>query len=234
MKGILYGNFLLNRKWFIWAGIAVVFVTAGCAILYLALDEKNLENIQIVGSFMMLVEFLAPALCAEWLGRNLENNIKCRFTDITLAGGITRSTFALSELLNSVISVSIGIVMAIAARGVMSLLDSSFWSRTHLFLILGLGAFIGAFEFAMQPLVIKLRSSEKAGIICWVALGFGVVMPLVLVLNFKYDTGDEMIRALNKFISQKWLFPAAIGLCALIYIVFYFVLLKRLKRGDVC
>lgn len=233
MKGLLYGNFLLNRKWFLWAGIAALFGTAGCAVLYLVLDNSS-ENMQIIGNLMLFVDIVALALCEEWLARNLENNIKCRFTDITLAGGITHNTFVLSELINTVISMAIGIVMCIASRGVMCIFDSSFWSRDQLLLILGFGAFVGAFDFAMIPLVIKLRSAEKAGMTIGLIMGFGVVMPLVLVLKFKYDTSEAIFAAIFKFISQRWFFPAVMGLCALVYAVFYFIILKRVKRGDVC
>lgn len=231
MKGILYGNFLLNRKWFLWAGIAAVFSTAACVILNFTLD-KTPENTQLIGSMQIFTEIIVLALCEEWLGRNLENNIKCRFTDYTLAGGISKNTFVLSELLKNVITMVIGLAMCVAMDGVMSAFDSSFWSVGHIKLLIGAALLIGALDWVMLPLVIKLKSAEKAGLTVGMSMGFGIVMPTMIV--YKMNSELDIMTSLLKLFGEDWFFPAFLGVCAALYAISYAVILHRVKWGDVC
>ncbi len=229
MKGILYGNFLLNKKWFLWAGIAAVLGTAICAVSFLVLGE---ENAQLVSDLLLYVEIVVLAFCDEWAGRNFENNIKCRFTDLTLAGGITKNTFVLSELLNNVISIGIGFLMCCAMRGVLCIFDGAFWSLGHLRFLTGFSLAVGALDFALLPLVINLKSAEKAGLIVGLIAGFGIVLPLIAVINVQ--TGGHFEEVLMKVVGADWFFPAVVGACVAVYAIFYAVLLHRVKRGDVC
>ncbi|MDE7229131.1 MAG: hypothetical protein K2N56_01500, partial [Oscillospiraceae bacterium] len=116
MKGILYGNFLLNKKWFIAAGITAVIGTAFCAF-WLKLVPNDTTGVP--GVLFSGVQMAVIAIVMEWLGRNLEANIRCRFTDMTLAGGISRNTFVISELLKNFISIGIGFVMCVIMQLVM-------------------------------------------------------------------------------------------------------------------
>lgn len=233
MKGILYGNFLLNRKWFIWAGAAAVLGTAGCIALLLVLG-KDPENMSLVGSTFMLVQLVALALCEEWLGRNLENNIKCRFTDYTLAGGISKNTFVLSELLTNVITMTIGLVMCLAMLGIMSVLDSSFRDMSLVKGMIVVALIMGAFDWAMLPLVIKFKSAEKAGITVGLIVGFGGVLPVITAIRI-CNNGEFPIREILMYVlGNKLVFPVSIGVCVALYAIFYAVNLHRVKRGDVC
>lgn len=234
MKGILYGNFLLNRKWFLWAGIAAVLGTAACAALLLALGGDP-ENLNLVGNIFILMQVVVLALCEEWLGRNLEANIKCRFTDYTLAGGISKNMFVLTELAKNIISMLIGLAMCLVMRGVMCLFDASLREDFfEAFLVTAAAALLlGAFDWAMLPLVIKLKSAEKAGIIIGLIVGFGIIFPVILVFRINSDI-TKLTEIVYKATNSKWLVPACLGVCATLYAIFYAVMLHRVKRGDVC
>lgn len=231
MKGILYGNFLLNRKWFLAAGIAAVFSTAACA--FLLLQDKTPESTQIIGNIFMLTELIVLALCEEWLARNLELNMKCRFTDYTLAGGISKNTFVLSELIKNVISLAIGFVMCLAMTGVMSAFDSSFWGIVQIKFLTAATVLIGLVDWIIMPLVIKLKSAEKAGVVVGLILGFGIVCPLMIMFKV-FDNGADLLAKLMDLFNNAWFFPAFLGACAALYAIFYAIILHRVKWGDVC
>lgn len=232
MKGILYGNFLLNRKWFLAAGITAVLSTAACAVL-ITVFSKTPEIISLAGTVFILAVVVVLALCEEWLGRNLEHNIKCRFTDITLAGGISKNTFVLSELLKNVITMVIGLAMCLAMTGVISIFDNSFWSVGQIKFLVSATILIGAVDWIIIPLVIKFKSAEKAGIVVGLVFGFGIVCPLVFAFK-TMDNGKDIFTMLIGLFDKAWFFPALLSACAAIYVIFYAIILHRVKWGDVC
>lgn len=232
MKGILYGNFLLNRKWFLAAGITAVLSTAACVVLMSVLD-KSPENTQIIDNLFIMMEIIVLALCGEWHARNLEQNIKCRFTDYTLAGGISKNMFVLSELLKNLITVVIGFAMCAAMSGVMSAFDSSFWSIDDIKLLIAATLLISVVDWVLIPLVIKLKSAEKAGVVAGLVLGFGVLIPLDLIFEAS-GSNVNLFSALIDLFNKDWFFFAFLGGCAALYAIFYAIILRRVKWGDVC
>lgn len=230
MKGILYGNFLLNKKWFIAAGVTAVLGTAFCAFFVsLVPDEAG-----VVATLFFGLQWVVMAIIVEWLGRNLEANIKCRFADITLAGGISKNTFVMSELLKNVISIGIAFVMCIIMQLVMSVFDKSFFSLDTVKMIALLTVFMGAMEWTVNPLVINFKSAEKAGLVMGIILAFGVVLPLMIISSaFAGETAD-FVSAFLKLLSGNWMPLIIFGISAALYAIFYLALLARVKKGDVC
>ena len=228
MKGILYGNFLLNKSWFIASGIVAVLGTVLCALCKILIPTTSSEFLMVLFGGVQLVTF---AILTEWLGRNLEANIKCRFTDMTLAGGISKNMFVMTELVKNLLTIALGLAVCLLMQLVMNVFDNSFftWERIKLLLLLVL--FVGAFEFAMNPLIINLKSSEKAGLLFGSVVGFGIVCPLIAVSRFfEYNLLPDIY---NVIISPLFT-PAFVGFCAAVYVLFYFILLRRVKKGDVC
>lgn len=230
MKGILYGNFLLNKKWFIAAGITAVLGTAFCALFVsLVPDEAG-----VVATLFLGLQFVVVAILMEWLGRNLEANIKCRFTDITLAGGISKNMFVASELLKNLITMGIGLAACVVMQLVMSVFDRSFFTLETVKLMALMTLFAGAIEWTVNPLTINLKSAEKAGLLVGLVLGFGVVMPLMTICNILAGEDESSIGVFFKLLTGGWLPLIVLGISAALYVIFYFVLLARVKRGDVC
>lgn len=230
MKGILYGNFLLNKKWFVAAVITAVLGTAACAVLKSVMSDES----EMVGMLFLGVQMVVMAIIVEWLGRNLEANIKCRFADITLAGGISKKAFVMSELLKNVISIGIGFAMCIIMQLVMSVFDKSCLTLDTVKVVAVLIVFIGAIEWCVNPLIIDFKSAEKAGLFVGLVLGFGLVMPIMIICNVFVEDTESLMSGFIKLLSGNWLPLIVLGISAALYAVFYFALLARVKKGDVC
>lgn len=230
MKGILYVNFLLNKKWFIAAGITAVLGTAFCALLVSFVPDEA----GVVSTLFFGLQMVVMAIIVEWLGRNLEANIRCRFADITLAGGISKNTFVMSELLKNFITIGIGFAMCIIMQLMMSVFDKSFFTLETVKVIAVLAVSYGAIEWTVNPLVIDFKSAEKAGLVIGLILGFGIVMPLMIICNaFSEETAD-IVSGFFELLSGNWMPLIISGISAALYAVFYFALLARVKKGDVC
>lgn len=237
MKGILYEGFLLNRKWFFVAGIAAVLNTLACVILIANGMAVIANNIFSAG------EILVVTLVDEWLDRHFENNLKCRFTDVKLAAGITKNMFVMSELLKNLITMAVGLTICAAMNGIVFAaekvigLEIPFWNIFYIKFAVLLVLIEGLIDFISLPLVIDLKSAEKAGLVIGIVIGFGIVMPITIINNLldsepnKHNTFLEMIYG---FFDNPYFFLAVFGIAAVIYAVSYAVLLRRVKKGDVC
>lgn len=227
MRRILYGKFLLNKSWFIASGIVAVLGTALCAVLNgFVPDNSGVLTILFTG-----IQLVALALITEWLGRDLEANIKCRFTDMTLAGGISRNKYVLTELMKNLITIALGFLMCLLMQLMMNVFGSGFFSWESVRNLLLFVLFAGSLEFALNPLIIALKSAEKAGLLFGLVLGFGIVLPLISASKaLEYDLAAALLNILN----SPWFAPAALAFCAAIYALFCFILLRRIKKGDVC
>lgn len=240
MKGLLYESFLLNRKWFLIAGIVAILGTLVCVIL---LSVSNPDLMGIANIVFIMSEFLTSVLCAEWLDRNLEKDLKCRFVDVTLAAGISKNMFVLSELVKNLLTIAIGFVMCLAMNGIVFAaekiigLEIPFWDVFYIKLALILALFVGIIDFVAFPLIINVKSAEKAGLIIGLVLGFGIVMPIMLIyfyLNPESGESHTFLEATYTFLDAPYFLPAVLGVAALIYALFYVITLNRVKRGDVC
>ena len=230
MKGLLYESFLLNRRCFLATGIMAALFTATFSIM-LPNTEPDPEIANTLGIMYIFVALMVMVLCSEWTSRHLEKNIKCRFADITLAAGISKNTFVLAEFLKIFISVMIGFAMCMAMTGIISIFESGFFNSGKVKLLSALAVFGILTEWAITPLVIKLKSSEKAGLILGLIVGIGIVLPLVLI--FGRDMENIPVKLIT-LLSKKWLFPAFLGACAALYAAVYAITLRLVKRGDVC
>lgn len=231
MKGILYGNFLLNRKWFIAAGIAGVLGTAVCALIA---DIMRDDPSDFTPNLLLVMQLVVVAIAVEWLARNLEANIKCRFTDMTLAGGISKNTFVLSELLKNLIAIGGAFVFCVIMQLAMWIIQQNLPDWDSIKLLAGLTLFMGAIEWSVNPLVINLKSAEKAGLTVGLALGFGIVMPIMILANIFDEESRPILDSTIKLLNGKWSLLVVTGISVAIYAVFYIVFLARVKKGDVC
>lgn len=234
MKGLLYCNFMLNKKWFLFSGIVAALGAAVGAVLLNVLDME--ENAQLIGTTIFFFELVAMLLCPEWTGRQLESNLKSRFTNYTLSSPVSHNMFVLTELVQNVISTAIGFVMCLAMRGIICIFDNSFWDVSHLKLLGGMAIFVIMFDFALTPLAIKLKSSEKAGAVVGLVAGFGIVLPIMLIAKMTSPDGDTagLLNSLLTFIGKPWFAPVFIGACVVLTAVFYAITYHTVKKGDVC
>lgn len=235
MKGLIYGDFTLNKKWFIMAGIIAAIGAAVGGVLVNVLDDSP-DAVTLIDNTLFLFEIFPLVLCIEWLGRNLERHIKSRFADYALSAPVSKGKFVLTELTQNALSLVIGFAMCLALRGIVCIFDGSYWSVDHLKMLAGLVLFMFVFDTALIPLVIKLKSDEKAGMVIGLITGFGIVFPLVtwFKVTHKEDTMGQLLKIITELINKAWFFPAYIGVCAALSAVFCAVTYHMLKKGDVC
>lgn len=237
MRGMLYESFLLNRKWFLVAGIAAVLDLLVCAIL-IANGMMDTANIIFITG-----EALVVTLSNEWLDRHLENNLKCRFVDVELAAGISKNMFVLSELIKNLITMAFGFAACMAMNGIVFVaekvigLEIPFWNIFYVKLAVMLVLFEGLIEFIAFPLVINLKSAEKAGLVIGLVAAFGIILPTMLVYNYlnpEPSKSGVFLEMIYKFLDTPYFYPVVIGVTAVIYAISYVIAMNRVKRGDVC
>ena len=117
---------------------------------------------------------------------------------------------------------------------VMSVFDKSFFTLETVKLMALMTLFASAIEWTVNPLTINLKSAEKAGLVVGLVLGFGVVMPLMVVCNVTAEANETFVSGFIRLLSGNWLPLIIVGISAALYVIFYFVLLARVKKGDVC
>ncbi len=227
MKGLLYASAVLNKGWFYGAGAAALLGTVVGVILQV-LSQNGTSGFS--AERILLIFPLIPALVlTEFLGRDLERSLKCRFTDYAMAA-VSKSTVALTELVKNLLCAIISIIITSAMLLCYKLVGAN----------ISLGDFVGmweiillayAIEWMIIPLTVNLKSAEHAGLLVGIILGFGIVFPVLLIGNIitqEYDFLSVFIRILE---TPVWI---VLPVTAAVYVLFYIILLKRLKRGDVC
>ncbi len=227
MKGLLYASAVLNKGWFYGAGAAALLGTVVGVILQ-ALSQNGAPGFS-AESVLMLLPLIPALILSEFLGRDLERSIKCRFTDYAMAA-VSKSTVALTELAKNLLCAVISIIIASAMLLCYKLAGAN----------ISLGVFVGMWEIILLaysiewmiiPLTVNLKSAEHAGLLVGIILGFGIVFPVVLIDNI-ISGGEDFTGVFMKlFEIPDWI---VLPVTAAIYVLFYVILLKRLKRGDVC
>ena len=229
MKGLLYASCVLNKKFFIGAGIAAAAATILAVVCELLLEQQFFR--EMAYNVIMIASILPTVIALEYPTRDLEKNLKSRFANYALAGGISRNQFALAELLKNLMCVAGGA----AVCGIVSLIciavKPGYLVTSNIVFHLMIIVIIGVVEWCVVPLTITTKSAEKAGLIIGVCIGLGLIVPFNLLANAITD--GSAFKFFSLF-SEPWFPWAVLGGAAVIYAVVYIILLARVKRGDVC
>ncbi|MGN0678522.1 MAG: hypothetical protein ACI4JS_02550 [Oscillospiraceae bacterium] len=234
MRGLLYASFLLNKGFFIAGGIATVICTV-IGVEVMIVCGNTLESMAFIQSFAVVLPIIPMATYCEWLSRDLEKNLKSRFADYTLASGISKNRFVLTELCKNLSVLAVCGVTGCLMMLIFNLVNSSIISGSLFTLIGVIAVLFCTIEWVCIPLVITLKSAEKAGLIVGLIIGFGVCLPVMIVSNI-LSSGYEktFLESTLKLMGKPWIPFAVLGVCAVIYAVIYWAVLCRVKRGDVC
>ncbi len=227
MKGLIYASAVLNKGWYFGAGAAMVLGTVLGVILQVLVQNDTMGF--SVENILIFLPVIPVCILGEFLARDLERSIKCHFTDYALAA-VSKSAVALTELAKNLLCVVISII-AVSAMLLCYMLAGADFS---------LGDFVGmweivllmyAIEWIVIPVTISLKSAENAGLLIGIILGFGIVFPVILISNI-ITKGEDFLGVFVKLLDTPvWI---ALPVIAAVYVIFYVILLRRLKRGDVC
>ncbi len=227
MKGLLYASAVLNKGWFYGAGAAAVLGTVVGVILQV-LSQNGMAGFS-PESVLLVFPLIPMLILSEFLGRDLERSLKCRFTDYAMAA-VSKNTVALTELVKNLLCAVISLVIASAMLLCYKLAGADF-SLGDFVGMWGFTLFVYAIEWTIIPLTVNLKSAEHAGLLMGIILGFGIVFPVLLIGNIithEYDFLSVFMRLLK---TPVWI---VLPVTAAVYVLFYVILLRRLKRGDVC
>lgn len=241
MKGILYCGFVLNRMMIVASGILTAALSIVCSILTAVLKTSP-ELASVSNMVVIFAQMLVIIVCFEWVDRQFERDIKSRFTDMTLAAGVSKGAYVFAKYVEILIFSAMGFLMSLVINAAVFLtekavgLDFAFWSAGFIKISMVFALLAMLIDFAAYPLIIKLRSAEKAGLTVGLILGFGIISPLMLFFNwYTANVGELNLLGLLAEFSEEWyFFPAVIGAAAALSALFGVITLKRIKRGDVC
>lgn len=225
MKGLFYSTVKSNRGYFIAAFVAFLCSTAVGSVILTIVKENGSDQYGIAFFSVFLLPLLPVFILCEFFGRDLERNIKSGFLKYTLSS-IPRESFVLSQLLTNIIFCALGLVMGLGMLGIFRAVGGEEWVGSYYFRILIMAAIAASIiEWICIPVTVSLKSAEKAGLAVGVVIGFGLVMPLMVVYQRIMTEFD-----VNILISPEAMLIEA-GVALAVYAVVYSVCLKMLKRG---
>lgn len=226
MSGLLYVTFVRCKGYI----LAALIVCAAASVVAAVLPHI-FPNAEVATGFITFVlSVISCAIIEEGLSKSLENNIKCRFMDVSLAGGISAGTAALAELAANLIAVAAGTVLACIVQTASAISAGNTLSADMLLLWLGTSVVFGLISWIITPLTVVFKSQEKASLV--VGLGVGSVAGFAMAATM--NNYENIAKAFLEFVSTPAGILCFFGAAALIYAVVYVLLWLRLKRGDVC
>ncbi|MBQ8171599.1 MAG: hypothetical protein IJZ95_06395 [Oscillospiraceae bacterium] len=238
MKGIFYSYFTLNKSY--WITTASFFAGVTALTMLFASLSKELEAqgdytlFGLIATMAMLVPFIPAIILLEPSARDLEKAMATRYANHILAAGVSKPQFVMCELIKNIGACAIGYGLGCLTILITELVAPHSTSPQlygfHLIIIL----LAGAVEWICIPLTLKIKSSEKAGLIVGIALGVGICIASGCVsIMTDGEFWGETTDVLNTIVSPTGLLIAAGGAAA-IYAVVYLITLKMVKRGDLC
>lgn len=226
MSGLLYVTFVRSRGYILAALIVCAAASVAAAVLPLIFPNAEM----LTGFITFVLSVISCAIIEEGLSKSLENNIKCRFMDTALAGGISAGTAALAELAANLIAVAAGTALACIIQTVSAAATGKNLSADTFLLWLSVSAVFGLISWIITPLTVVFKSQEKASLV--VGLGVGTLAGFAMVANM--NNLESIAYDFLEFISTPAGTLCFFGAAALIYAIVYVLLWLRLKRGDVC
>ncbi len=229
MKGMLYSSLMHNRKFII--GSLICFGASTALVLIGSFFFREYLVIALVLSMLSkILPVVTLFIALEGLDREFESSIKNRFANYTLAA-VTPGKFTAMELIKNLIMTVYGTGLALLMAFIFRLADNALVPDDRIYILLVLmGVLAGIVQWVIMPLVIRFRSAEKAGMAAGLVVGFGIVLPVMLFTeNYAVDFSIFL-----EYAGAWKLIAGFFAVAVLIYLLFYLLLLGRLKRGNIC
>lgn len=224
MKGVLYHYFLESRAYLI--GSVICFAaSAALGVFCLNFFAEDPQNLSVLRSMIFpFLGLIIVVIACEGGARYIEKLQKTHFLNHVLSSRVSKGGFTLSLLAINLLSHVFGTALMFLLFAVLGLADGGFLSP-ELFLQMGfLMLFVGAVDLTLYYPTMLLKSAEKGGLVIGLIVGFGIVLPCMLLEDQEILTGVENLSS----------DPIAWLVCAGIYAVFCLLIWLRVKRGDVC
>ncbi len=229
MKGMIYLSLIMNKVYI----IAAVFVFAASSVLnviLVKLADSNLIIEALLPGVIAVVPIVGVVVLFEGLDRNAEKHIKCRFFNVMLSG-MTPVRYATVNLVEHLIYLAAGFVFIFITLGITALTGFVIDE----FLIKSLVAVTVLFSLVdriVMTLTLKIGSAEKAGLIVGLIVGFGLVLPIMLLNDTLSEAG--IVMDFQEIITNNFVFFCFLGVAAVIYALDYYIEYRIVKRGDIC
>lgn len=229
MKGMIYLSLIMNKAYIIAA--AIVFAASSVLnIILVKLAGSNLVIEAILSGVIIIVPIIGIVALFEGLGRNAEKYIKCRFFNVMLSG-MTPIRYATVNMVEHLIYLAAGLVFIFGTLGITALTGFVI-NEFQIKSLVAVTVLFSLVDRIVMTLTLKIGSAEKAGLIVGLIVGFGLVLPIML-LN---DTISEAGIALDfqEIITNNFVFFCFLGAAAVIYALDYYIEYRIVKRGDIC
>lgn len=235
MKGMLYSSLLYNRGFIKGAGIYTAAAAVAGVVLIFISDMFFPGYSPAIAMLLSIMPLISIGIAVEGIGREMESSLKSRFTNYALSA-VSPRKFAVTELLKNLILTAYGTTLSMLMAGIFHALGANLFRTlgdndiiNYYFAVIPLvGIAFSLLEFGIIPLVIKFKSAEKAGLVVGIIIGFGLIFPISMFMDFPLSIHD--------FLSyiQFPILAYMIVLFILLYALFYLLLEKRLERGNLC
>lgn len=229
MKGMIYLSLIMNKAYIIAAAI-VFAVSAALNVILVILAGNNLIIEALLPGVIVIVPIVGIVVLFEGLGRNAEKYMKCRFFNVMLSG-MTPLRYATVNLVEHLIYLAAGFVFIFITLGI-SALTGFVINEFHIKSFVDMTVLFSLVDKIVMTLTLKIGSAEKAGLIVGLIVGFGLVLPIMLLNDTFSEAG--IVIDFHEFITNNLVFFCFLGAAAIIYALDYYIEYRIVKRGDVC
>ena len=229
MKGLLYQSAVLYKGFFIGGIIIAIAGMIICPIL-----AANALTNSFCGGMIGIALYVFPLASmltiAEYQPREQEANMKCRFTNYVLAAGISKNCFVLTELVKNLIVSALGLAMGYLTLLITMPFTDVFITSQNFIILYLLTLFCGLVNWIAIPLIIKVKKQDTASLVLGIIISFPICFALFILPDIYPNFFNDMLALI-----EKPLFLLGVtGFAAAVYAIFYFIILARVKGGDVC
>ncbi len=229
MKGMIYLSLIMNKAYIIAAAI-VFAVSSVLNVILVKLAGSNLIIEALLPGVMVIVPIIGIVVLFEGLGRTAEKYIKCRFFNVMLSG-MTPVRYAAVNLAEHLIYLAAGFVFIFITLGITAL-TGFVVNEFQIKSLVAVTVLFSLVDRIVMTLTLKIGSAEKAGLIVGLIVGFGLVLPIMLLNDTISEAG--IVMDFHEIITNNFVFFCFLGAAAVIYALDYYIEYRIVKRGDIC
>lgn len=227
MKGLTYCWFVSSKSYF---AVAAIVLTVTLGIIFGVMPHLDAVPIEIRHLVVFILAFAVMAIPAESLGKNLESYLKTGFADYLLSA-MNKKSFVNALVLREVICIGFSLIGGYTVI-ISYLFSINFYLTAEVAVLVAfMAVLMSSIDFICTPLIIKMKSAEKAGLTAGLFVGL-LIMIFMICVNVTKEGGFEELLVTMDFNIKGMLAAAGTALAACV--AAYLITLGMVKRGDVC